>query len=89
MTAVERLRLVLDTEDKDLLSHAANLTGTTLAGFVRSAAKERALSLLEKEVRVTMSRGDLVEFQTAIAGAFAPNAAMQKAIRVAAKVKRG
>jgi uncharacterized protein (DUF1778 family) len=55
MTAVARFDLKLDAEDKDLLSRAASLMGTTMAGFVRSAAKEKAQTLLEQESRVTLT----------------------------------
>ena len=88
MTITARFDLKLDTEDKDLLSRAASLMGTTMAGFVRVAAKEKAQSLLEQESRVILSRRDFAEFQSAIAGAFTPNPAMQKAIKAAARVKR-
>ena len=88
MTSTARFDLKLDTEDKDLLSRAAGLMGTTMAGFVRMAAKEKAQTLLEQEARITLSRRDFAEFQTAIAAAFAPNASLQKAMAAAAKVKR-
>jgi uncharacterized protein (DUF1778 family) len=88
MTITARFDLKLDTEDKDLLSRAASLMGTTMAGFVRVAAKEKAQSLLEQESRITLSKRDFAEFQSAIAGAFAPNPAMQKAIKAASRVKR-
>ena len=88
MPITARFDLKLDTEDKDLLSRAASLMGTTMAGFVRVAAKEKAQSLLEQESRISLSKRDFAEFQSAIAGAFAPNPAMQKAIKSAARVKR-
>ncbi len=88
MTISARFDLKLDADDKDLLSRAASLMGTTMAGFVRVAAKEKAQSLLEQESRITLSKHDFAEFQAAIAGAFAPNAALQKAMKAVAKVKR-
>jgi uncharacterized protein (DUF1778 family) len=88
MTITARFDLKLDADDKDLLSRAASLMGTTMAGFVRSAAKEKAQTLLELESRVALSERDFAKFQTAIAGAFTPNVALQKAIEVAGKVKR-
>ena len=83
-----RFDLKLDAQDKDLLSRAASLMGTTMAGFVRSAAKEKAQTLLEQETRVTMSQRDFVAFQSAIQKAFAPNAVLQDALKAASKVKR-
>jgi uncharacterized protein (DUF1778 family) len=88
MTTVARFDLKLDADDKDLLSRGANLMGTTMAGFVRSAAKEKAQALLEQESRVTLTKRDFLAFNRAINGAFSPNPALQRALKVASKVKR-
>ena len=88
MNTTARFDLKLDTDDKELLSRAASLMGTTMAGFVRSAAKEKAQTLLEQQSRVMLTRRDLAEFQAAIDGAFAPNAALQKALNRTTQVKR-
>ena len=88
MTVTARFDLKLDAEDKDILSRAASLMGTTMAGFVRSAAKEKAQTLLEQESRVTLSKRDFLAFNAAITGAFAPNPALQGALKVASTVKR-
>lgn len=88
MAATARFDLKLDAEDKDLLSRAASLMGTTMAGFVRSAAKEKAQNLLEQELRVTLTQRDFLAFNAAINGVFSPNAALQGALKAASKVKR-
>ena len=88
MTVVARFDLKLDADDKDLLARAASLMGTTMAGFVRSAAKEKAQALLEQESRVTLSKRDFLAFNVAITRAFSPNTALQGALKAAAKVKR-
>jgi uncharacterized protein (DUF1778 family) len=88
MTAVARFDLKLDADDKELLSRAASLMGTTMAGFVRSAAKEKAQTLLEQESRVTLTKRDFLAFNAAINGVFSPNPALQGALKVASKVKR-
>lgn len=88
MTAAARFDLKLDADDKDLLSRAASLMGTSMAGFVRSAAKEKAQALLEQESRVMLSRQDFLAFNAAIQGAFAPNAALKAALEAAQQVKR-
>jgi uncharacterized protein (DUF1778 family) len=88
MTTTARFDLKLDADDKDLLSRAASLMGTTMTGFVPSAAKEKAQTLLKQQTRVTLSRQDFAELQNAIDSAFAPNAALQKALKRTAKVKR-
>lgn len=88
MTIAARFDLKLDTDDKDLLSRAASLMGTTMAGFVRSAAKEKAQALLEQESRVLLSKRDFLAFNAAVQGAFAPNQTLKDAIKAASKVKR-
>ena len=88
MTAAARFDLKLDADDKDLLSRAASLMGTTMAGFVRSAAKEKAQTLLAQEARVMLSAQDFLAFNAAIEGAFAPNPALQAALAAASRVKR-
>jgi uncharacterized protein (DUF1778 family) len=42
MESATRFDLKLDRAEKDLFSEAAALMGTTMAGFVRTAAKEKA-----------------------------------------------
>ena len=88
MTTTARFDLKLDADDKDILSRAASLMGTTMAGFVRSAAKEKAQTLLEQESRVTLSKRDFVAFNAAINSAFAPNPALRGALKAASRVKR-
>jgi len=88
MTAIARFDLKMDAADKDILSRAAALMGTTMAGFVRMAAKEKALALIDSESRVTLSQRDFAAFNAAIQQAFAPNPALQDALQAAAKVKR-
>ncbi len=51
MTAVARFDLKMDADEKDIVSRAAALMGTTMAGFVRAAAKEKAHALLDREFR--------------------------------------
>ena len=88
MTATARFDLKLDANDKDVLARAAALMGTTMAGFVRAAAKEKALALLDREARVTLSSADFAAFSVAINGAFAPNAALRKALKDAVRTVR-
>jgi len=88
MTITARFDLKLDADDKSTLSRAASLMGVTLAGFVRSAAKEKAQALLEQESRITLSQHDFSAFHAAIGGAFHPNPALQNALNAAAQIKR-
>lgn len=80
-----RFDLKLDAADKEVLARAAALMGTTMAGFVRAAAKEKALALLDREARITLSTTDFAAFATAINGAFSPNPALQQAMAEAAQ----
>ena len=89
MTARARFDLTMDAEEKDVVSRAAALMGATMAGFVRAAAKEKALALLDRESRVTLSKRDFAAFTKAVNGAFAPNRALKGALNEAkAKVRR-
>jgi len=89
MTAKARFDLKMDANEKDVVSRAAALMGTTMAGFVRAAAKEKAVALLDRESRVTLSRRDFAAFTRALNGAFAPNPALKRALAEAkAKIRR-
>lgn len=88
MSAVARFDLKMDVEEKDVVSRAAALVGTTMAAFVRTAAKEKARELLDRESRITMSAQDFQAFTMALNGTFTPNAALQNALNGAQKVKR-
>lgn len=88
MSSAARFDLKMDVEEKDVVSRAAALMGTTMAAFVRAAAKEKARELLDRESRITMSDKDFQAFTIALNRAFAPNAALQNAISVARKIRR-
>lgn len=88
MTAMVRFDLTMDAAEKDVLSRAAALMGTTMAAFVRSAAKEKAKELLDRESRITMTVQDFDAFTQALNGAFEPNAALQKAMGAARTIQR-
>ena len=88
MSAAARFDLKMDVEEKDVVSRAAALVGTTMAAFVRSAAKEKARELLDRESRITMSAQDFQAFTMALNGTFTPNVALQNALNVAQKVRR-
>jgi uncharacterized protein (DUF1778 family) len=88
MSTVARFDLKMDVEEKEVVSRAAALVGTTMAAFVRTAAKEKARELLDRESRITMSTQDFQAFTMALNGAFTPNAVLQNALSVARKVRR-
>lgn len=89
MAAIARFDLKMDAAEKDLVARAAALVGTTMAGFVRMAAKEKAVDLLDRDTRVTLSKRDFAALTKALDGAFTPNKALKDALKEAAsKVRR-
>ena len=88
MSATARFDLKMDAAEKDLVARAAALMGTTMAGFVRAAAKEKAVTLLDRQTRVTMSKGDFDALMKALDRPFTPNKALKRALaQAAAKVR--
>lgn len=88
MSASARFDLKLDKDDKALFSEAASLMGTTMAGFVRAAAKEKARSLIDQESRFSLTRRDFRAFNAALDRAFAPNDPLQEALDTARQTVR-
>jgi len=89
MTAAARFDLKMDADEKAIVAKAAALMGTTMAGFVRVAAKEKAQVLLEREARITLSERDFNAFSRALDSAFTPNPALKAALTLARrKVRR-
>jgi len=80
MTTVTRFDLKMDAEEKETIAKVVVLMGTTMAGFVRAAAKEKAQALLDREARITLSQRDFAAFSTALDSAFSPNPALQDAL---------
>lgn len=83
-----RFELKLDTDEKKIVARAAALMGTTMAGFVRVAAKEKAQALLERESRLVLDERDFARFAAALSKPFEPNAALSRARKAARKVRR-
>ncbi len=79
-TAAARFDLKMDADEKAVVAKAAALMGTTMAGFVRAAAKEKAQALLERETRLTLSARDFTDFTLALDSAFSPNTALEQAL---------
>jgi len=83
METPARFDLKLEKDEKKLFSEAAALMSTTMAGFVRAAAKEKARALLEQERRVTLSTRDFAVAAAALDHAFTPNKALRAAMKIA------
>lgn len=88
MTAPARFDLKLDKDDKELFSEAASLMGTSMAGFVRAAAKEKARSVIDQETRLMLTRRDFKAFSAALDQAFTPNEPLQEALESARQTVR-
>jgi uncharacterized protein (DUF1778 family) len=89
MTTTERFDLKMNADEKAVVAKAAALMGTTMAGFVRAAAKEKAQVLLERETRFTLTDRDFTAFARALDSAFSPNPALKHALTQARrKVRR-
>lgn len=89
MTTAARFDLKMDAAEKDVVSRAAALMGTTMAGFVRAAAKEKAQLLIERETRLSLSARDFADFTRTLDQAFAPNPALEQALqRARSEVRR-
>ena len=89
MTTAARFDLKMDAEEKAFVAKAAALMGTTMAGFVRTAAKEKAQALLERETRLSLTERDFSAFAQALDSAFAPNPALKAALTLTRrKVRR-
>jgi hypothetical protein len=56
MPVAARFDLKMDADEKAIVAKAAALLGTTMAGFVRVAAREKAQLLLDREARLTLRR---------------------------------
>ena len=82
MATLARFDLKLDKEDKDMFAEAATLMGTTMAGFVRAAAKEKAREVIDQE-QLALTRRDFEAFSTALNRALTPNQPLQEALATA------
>ena len=89
MSVAARFDLKMDPDEKTIVAKGAALMGTTMAGFVRAAAKEKAQFLIDREMRLTLSARDFGAFTRALDAAFAPNPALKDALtQVRRKVRR-
>jgi uncharacterized protein (DUF1778 family) len=88
MVASARLDLKLEPADKEYVSRAAALQGTTVAEFVRQAAKEKAFTILDHEAKVKVSARDYEAMIGALKGGFKLNPALSKAIKSTKGIKR-
>ena len=72
MPARARFDLKMDADEKEIVARAAALMGTTMAGFVRAAAKEKAMALVDREARVTLTKRDFMALTRALKARSSP-----------------
>ena len=87
MKNTQRFEMVLNTSDKYAINLAAELAGTTMANFVRSAAKEKARQIIDKETRLSLNEEDFTKFANALSGGFKPNEALKRAMEKAGSIE--
>jgi len=83
-----RFDLKIGHEEKEAVSHAATLMGTTMAAFIRLAATEKAREIIDKESQVRMTARDFQDFVTALDSPPPFNANLQNALIAAQEVRR-
>ena len=81
LTATARLDLRLSTKDRERIDRAAALAGLPLAAFVRSAVLREADRMVAAESVATLSLAESNRFLAALGKAFAPNAALRRALK--------
>jgi uncharacterized protein (DUF1778 family) len=81
VTATARLDLRLSTKDRERIDRAAALAGLPLAAFVRSAVLREADRTVAAESVATLSITESKRFLSALGKAFAPNAALRRALK--------
>jgi len=86
--SLARFDLSIGIEEKAVVAQAATLMGTTMAAFIRLAAKEKAREVIERETQVSMSVRDFQDFVAALESPPQPNAALKRALMAAREVKR-
>ena len=82
---VERVHCRVTTQNKAILKKAAALTGQDLTSFVTDATVERAIEVIEKHERLSLSERDSMIFIEAIDNPPAPS---QKLREAASKYKK-
>ena len=81
MPATARLDLRLSVKDRERINRAATLAGLPLAAFVRTAVLREADRAVAAESIVNLSTTESKRFLKALAKPFAPNTALQRALK--------
>ena len=77
----ERLEARLSREQKSLLQYAADLVGRSLTDFVLTVSQEAASKVIRDHKIIELTVKESEQFTHQLQNAFAPNAALKKAIK--------
>lgn len=77
----ERLEARLSRKQKELIQHAADLTGRSLTDFILSASQEAANKVIREHEVITLTAQESENFVNALMNPPAPNLALQKAAK--------
>ena len=84
--AIERCDLRLSVDDKYLIQYAAQLSGVSLASFIRQVALREAEKVIEREKVVYLTYQESKELLEALDRPFAPNEKLHEAMDLAEKI---
>lgn len=84
--AIEHCDLQLSVEDKNFLQYAAQLSGVSLACFIRQVALREAEKVIGREKVVNLTHHESTELLEVLDSPFAPNEKMQAVIDLAEKI---
>ncbi|WP_198117242.1 type II toxin-antitoxin system TacA family antitoxin [Massilia rhizosphaerae] len=85
----ERITARISAAVAETLNSAAELTGTTLNGFVVQAALEKAQKIVDREKRIMISNNDAAMLLNLLDNPPKPNAAMERGFKRFMKEKYG
>lgn len=77
----ERITARISSNVAEVINSAAELTGTTMNGFVIQAALEKAQKIVERESRIMITRNDAVMLLNLLDNRRKPNEAMDRAFK--------
>lgn len=84
--AIEHCDLQLSVEDKYLLEYAAQLSGLSLACFIRQVALREAEKVIGRKKVVNLTHQESKELLEVLDSPFAPNEKLQAAMDLAKKI---
>lgn len=75
----DRISLRISRKDKERIDRAAEIMGQDRTSFMSSAALEKAMDIMEKESRISLSERDFKKMMETIENPPEPNEELEKA----------